>query len=309
VKALAIALLVACCGCSGGHAGPGDDCPGTCVADPGRRCIVLEGCRRSTDCPEGTECTSGQCAATQPRGADEYALVTGFDVAPMHADIDTLENGGAVLLWTAPTRTTELVHCAVFTCLPVVGGPEGQELIENYEQCHFTHRLFGGFEGAFDLSDEDLPRAVELANDPACSPSTPESAPVVSDLLAACWAYDATHLIAASKLLLVPPDGIRDDDDEIPTDAICADDFAPCYDAEQDRFGICNAGYCARRCIEAADCKVDDRDDWIDWTCIPDDEGGLVGACDPPYPIDPWLIGPPTVNDENLFSIQPPGAQ
>jgi hypothetical protein len=311
VKMIVVTLLAVCCGCGMEPSGTGTDCLGTCVADPGRRCVV-EHCRSSTDCPEGTECEDRHCAATQPRGVDEYSLVTGFDVEPMHADIDMLENGGAVLLWTAPTRSTELVHCAVFTCLPLVGGPDGEEVIENYEQCHFTHRLFGGLEGAFDLSDEDLPRAVQVENDPDCSPfETTEPTLVVSDLLAACWAYDATHLIAASKLLLVPPDGIRDEADEIPTDATCASDFAPCYDSDEDRFGICHGGYCARRCVDASDCIVEDRDAWVSWSCVfdDDDEGALVGACDPPYPVDPWMTGPPGFTDEPGISIQPPGAQ
>jgi hypothetical protein len=246
-------IVVAACG---EPVRPG--CDGMCLQDPARRCIRMNDCSHDLDCPRGTSCTAaGTCIAAKNRtlnGSDELTLIEGFETVPMAANLDS-SGTGAKLSWVAPPHA-ELIRCVLFTCLPEIEhGSGGLLTISNYDKCAHLEITYATLQGTFDLGAAHLPSFKAAKNDPSCPRATGSSPLLVTDLLAGCWAYDAMQLVAATRLLDVPPAGVNDPD-AIPRGPTCTTNGRSCYDPDGDWFGICLDGVCRTRCVANTQCLV-----------------------------------------------------
>jgi hypothetical protein len=275
---LALAPLAAC-GNDAASSDAGID--GPCLADPIPHEVHVDNCKDDTDCPSGTACDITTCRVVTARGGHEFDLITGFAVASMSATrTPATEEQDAVVTWRAPMGT-RVVQCALFRCTPDVGRPDGATTgprrILNYDSCVVLEHNTSGTNGAFDLG---FPYDDPVPGDPECESSL--GVPAITDLVAGCWAYSDTELIAATPLVAIPPGEV--DLGEVPDEAACTRDFIECYDEQNDRFGTCFKGRCAQRCLGNADCIVPSQDAdagaVMIGVCQWQREEYLVGACD-----------------------------
>jgi hypothetical protein len=225
------------------------------LADPRPRCLLLDHCSNDAECPRGAVCNNlGSCVAQKTRSSDETALIAGFETQPMVADLD-VDESGATLSWVAPFRSVEIVRCVLFTCAPVIESQMGLLRIVNYDKCAYVETDFAVLQGVFDLGQTHLRFLTPEQSDARCDNRAPKAPAIVSDLLAGCWAFDQTSLVAASRLRSVPPAGVSPFA-TIPRDATCATNGDQCYDSETDRFGTCYAQSCRLRCLQDFECAV-----------------------------------------------------
>jgi len=269
-------------------------CDGRCIADPAARCVAV-----ADTCQDGAQCRSGlSCVVADPRSAchagDDLGLrcrphgfgrldlQTGFGVGGMPISLDQVGATPGVV-WQAP-HGAEFVACALFSCNPsfVTIGPSptaAHELkkISNFEQCVLLFGAAPADQSAFALVDENAYQAPER-----CRGAEP-GRQIVAEIAVACWAYDTTSLVAASDLVHVPG-ALLSSLSAIPHDRTCASNGDACYDAEDDRFGVCLAGACRSRCTTAVDCSIANEASRpvasCDWSCVdvPDTE---LRACVP----------------------------
>lgn len=281
-----------------------------------RHCVRPQSCESSAQCPTGTACLPAHpdvdelaCATSEPQAGPgsticrvpppdtdaRTALIAGF-----RADrftIDRLRGSEpASFTLNGPDEAVAAV-CALFGCVPqftsVGTSPlAGHELIEiaNFDDCVLALEKLAP-SGVFDLARQsyvmDTTPSRERDMD-ACmagdmTVSYAFDAPLITDLLVGCWAYDDTRLIAASPLESLDPDEVPRNPQIVPMDEDCSGgDFTPCYRRDVERFGICHEDVCRARCREPVDCELDGQEDpgsgECQWKCVTG--GPYVGACD-----------------------------
>jgi len=193
--------------------------------------------------------------------------VDSFDLAPVQEG----SQSGAVqrtgVTWQKPEGAA-IVVCAVFACSPEV--PQGGQSIINYDECVISKDEFDSATGTFDLR-LDLTRYTPDAAADGCAPLPRR----MTTLVAGCWAYDLTHVVAATPLLPLSADEVFGPTDPQAPATDCADaaSGATCSAPEFATFGSCHAGSCLRRCLRSTDCDLAVLE-------APDagDDGGDAGA-------------------------------
>lgn len=279
--------------------------PGDClckVKDPIEHCIRVEGCRDDRDCPGGSVCLARGDAATaelSPLHHDRCVDPTGEGrcVIASHRFDDALIDGFLVnelplepvadtsAFSFSPPPDAFFVACALFGCRPDVrmvstdieGNPLGG--IVNFTLCSLS-----GEAQVFDVARRGAQASETFSFTPSvninllckqeedvCTEVPAEGAlPTrkrqLSLLGVGCWAYDDTHLIAATHLVPVPLSRISTlanmeqvlSNCSLPGDA---DNDKSCHLGESEPalldpppFGTCSRGECLARCITAADC-------------------------------------------------------
>ena len=269
-----------------------------CVADPVPHLVCPDDCERDDDCPQGTVCTAspdgGPSRCAPPRGphAPSTALTEGFGVRPMDGTLTTVAlpsvdgsiEAGAELGWRAPSRAA-VVTCALFACPPVL--ERGR--IADYDQCVMARIVSEQPLGSFALTDAErelpLPEASTCADGSVPQADTDGRFPV-TELLVGCWAYDDTHLLAATRLRRPAADEIHDFHGSFDLD--CRGQAAEgrtCVLGD-GTMGSCRRGACHRRCLRDADCSAS-GEPGIAGACDPDVRVGLVSLCVEPGPTRP----------------------
>jgi hypothetical protein len=264
-------------------------CDQLCLADPTPHCVSADPfCTTSAECASGLTCTpvdgANRCstrgdrvARCRPAPINRLALQTQFGVGGMTIHIEPTPG----VTWTAP-RKAEIVACALFSCNPsfkTIGSSPARKgmlkMIDNFDQCVLLFGTSPASQSQFPLINENAYVGSARCTDPFAGPR------VITELAAACWAYDSTSIIAASELVRVPG-AIVSEVASIPHDEACRGDGDACYDAAADRFGICLAGTCEKPCVTAADCPSpgDSQSPGTacGWTCQPLPDGEH-GAC------------------------------
>jgi hypothetical protein len=217
------------------------------------------------------------------------ALTSGFEV-PLFRLV-RLGSGGAFAAFTwLPPEETHIVHCALFSCPPVISetSVDGRSVfrIDNYEHCVIAAELFEPGEGVFDLGDGSLafPRQGSVET---CGHS---SSRVVQELLVGCFAYDKSKIIGATALESVTPKEIFNFHGQF--DLGCGgEDGRTCMRSETS-LGVCAGGVCRPSCVTKQDC--DPFEEWVpgeadggfegggelvELSCVKG--GGYVGVCLP----------------------------
>lgn len=269
-----------------------------CVADPVPHLVCPDACERDDDCPQGTICGTGSDAdgpvCTPPRGphTPSTALTEGFGVRSMEGTLvtttlpapDGSSAAGAELGWKAP-GSASVVTCALLACPPVV--VDGT--IANYDQCVLARGTSEQVVGSFALTDAEreqpLPETSTCADGSAPAFDTHGRFPV-TELLVGCWAYDDTHMIAATRLRRPVAAQIHDFHDGFDLD--CGDAAAEgrtCVLGD-GTMGSCVDGACHRRCLRDADCGEGSEPGAVG-SCDADDRVGLVSLCMDPGPTRP----------------------
>lgn len=192
------------------------------VYDPFMHDVCMMNCYDALDCPRGTICAksdeaSGSC--TVPKDAlqtSRAALLDGFGVGEMVASLRT--DGALELAWERPAGA-RFVNCVLLACPPAFrvplpsGGwarPEDPSLVQiaNYDRCVLASDLSSQAEGSLNLRERDneytvsgpLAGLVSKANAEKCKGYG--CAPI-TELLAGCWAYDDTRIVAATRLFAI----------------------------------------------------------------------------------------------------------
>lgn len=253
-----------------------------CVADPMAHLVCIDACSRDDECPLGTICGTPPGAGaeptvcTPPRGPHTLstALTEGFGVRQMESTLVTVAlpaadgsvRVSAELGWRAPASTT-VVTCALFACPPVVD----DGVIVNYDQCVLARVVSEQSVGSFSLTDGEraLPRpeASTTCSDGSVAPPNPRQLRPVTELLAGCWAYDDTRLIAATRLRRPAADEIADAHGDFDLDCASEDAEGRNCVLDDGTMGGCLREACRRRCLRDADCGDDEH-------------RGLTGSCD-----------------------------
>jgi hypothetical protein len=261
-------------------------------------------------CEDGTQCPSGfTCAEVSSQdscftaeddegcrcrpvaegrlatGLRRLALQRGFGVGGMTTVVETAEVPPR-LTWQAP-KDARIVACALFSCSPSFvqiqsGCSPTDEValfkIDNFDQCVLLFGAFPATQPGFVLGHENA-----YVASPSCPAPDETGARVVTELSAGCWAYDTTGIIAASELhpirgsLLAGLPGL-------PQDGACTADWAACYDAAVDVFGVCLGGSCRPPCASPVDCSLGAPAPTPGGTCGWDCRkmsGQALGACVP----------------------------
>jgi hypothetical protein len=270
----ALVAASAAAGCrDAGDAGDAvTSCAGACIADPAPHCLS-PGDASSPRCPGGlihapalgTACKGPDaaqidaCRWRPPPLApiDALALIDGFAVLPMEMHVAPLPAPSFV--WTPPPSAA-FVACALFTCQPEIdrGDPDdlassviGPSRIANAGACVLALEATAASPASLPIGDQALPIG------DACRPEHSFDR-VIAFLAAGCWAYDATAIIAASRLVPLQPADLGDAEPAVPDRADCSRDGDTCYDASglHPFFGACLGGTCQPRCATADDCDV-----------------------------------------------------
>ena len=281
---LACAAAFAWLGCDSttSHRAEEPTCGCECTArDPVPHCVRTQGCGSTADCPTGTVCEAlpaamqgqafpvatgddplAQCGGGDgekrcqlPRGpGGRQSLTLGFEVPSFRLLRLTANGGYAAFTWNPP-EDTAIVHCALFACPPVIHETveNGLSVFEilNYPECVLASELFEPGEGVFDLADPTIefdPGAVE---GPACGTPAPRA---VHELMAGCWAYDTTRILAATPLEPVSPREVFDYQSRFDLDCAAKVDGKTCAFQDTTRLGICAAGRCHAPCVTQQDC-------------------------------------------------------
>lgn len=299
-----IALLLAIAACenySEPSAIPTECTDGACLVNPRPHCI-REACKSDIDCPSGLICLdsqSGLCARAESScvadntATDPSILIRAFETRAMDLVVDE-EN--LRLTWTRPDDAL-FVTCAVFTCAPVITdrpqlSDSDNDPIDNKVE---YERIANADACILELHTTDDSRVslrmtgvLTARVGPTCTASDDaELRPIVSMLVAACWAYDTFDLIAASELVPIHPRALAANS-LIPQEIDCATEPEPrpCYDAARKQFGACSTGQCLPRCTSPRDCErwaratLEDRPEQCEWTCQ-DVDGEPAGVCAP----------------------------
>jgi hypothetical protein len=147
--------------------------------------------------------------------------------------------------------------------------------IDNYRQCVLAQKDFPPRAGTFDLSNADYG---EIAGADTCEPfqSTFQEARI-SLLVAGCWAYKKTEMIAASALLRVHPEETFNYGNAIPRSGPCETNFASCYEPDLGRFGSCAEHACRPPCVTDRDCEAG-MAAWFGRTSSQPPDGGAPDA-------------------------------
>lgn len=291
---------------AGAAGGCGDEAPAArqapcddpiCVADPVPHLVCPDACERDDDCPQGTVCTvaadgSGpRCAPPRGPHAPSTALTEGFGVRPMEGTLVTVElpevdgrvDAGAELGWRAPGDAS-VVTCALFACPPVI--EDG--IIANYDQCVLARAVSEQSVGSFALTDAERERPLPATQ--ACAdgsepvpdasghvPDTEGRFPV-TELLVGCWAYDDTHLVAATRLRRPAAAQIHDFHGGLDLDCRGRGAEGRTCVLGDGTMGSCMRGGCHRRCLRDADCGDAGEGD-LPGSCNTDARVGLVSLC------------------------------
>lgn len=202
------------------------------IFDPFRHDVCLNDCSDAFDCPRGSICSredekqSGYCVVP---GSDlqtsQRALLHGFAVEEMDAALITED--AYELQWTRPEGAT-LVSCVLLSCPPAFrirtsGGewraPDDPRRVEiaNFHNCAIASELSTRTEGSFNLRERDNQHiAVDVEGAPsdesaalgenvqAC-PDTAHGCAPVAELVAGCWAYGNSKILAATRLFTIDP--------------------------------------------------------------------------------------------------------
>ncbi len=287
-------------------------CDCDCTAqDPVAHCVRTQDCSTTADCPSGTVCAElparliGQpfpdavgsdplaaCGAQTPAKrcqlpegpSGRQALITGFEV-PMFRLLRSASSGPAAFSWTAPEET-HIVHCALFACPPVVEESvlDGRSVyqIANYAPCVLASNLFEPGEGVFDLGDGSI--AFTPSSAATCGAA---SARLVTELLAGCWAYDKSKVIAATPLEPVKPAEVFAYGGQFDLGCSAGIDGRTC-EREDETLGVCWKGVCRAPCVTGQDCEgheqAEDPDagaeaGGVSLACVK--AGAYVGVCLP----------------------------
>ena len=277
----------------------GSDSPSSCncLADPVAHCVATQGCKTDADCAAGLVCLESPgldlaCPATAPgrqcrwapRALDARALYDGFPQSgPMMVG---LQASPLAITWQSPPDS-RLVACGVFSGNPVfapgsltLATGEHVARIANFEairvQFYVSRAVF---------SSVPLIGATEYATPVVCTTSDPIARRVLSRLSIGCWAYDDTHIVAASTLIAVAPTALADILPSSTFTPACTSDGNDCYVSTSDFFGSCVSGICEPRCVDAQDCEAAARtylgeppSETCGWQCHPV-AGSVVGVC------------------------------
>lgn len=285
----ALAVLVGCGDNERTSPAPLPCTTGSCVSDPAGHCVSKETCDDDGDCPAGTECRierANACGANigttcHPRYVthfDELSLIVHFGVPAMEIG---LADNDPVVTWQAPASAVA-VACALFACAPQFetgldgNGPMIEEA--SFDRCAVLFHAAAPDRGTFALDSENDVGEYEAT----CADARTYDR-VFEDLLAGCWAYDAFHLIAASRLIRIPPERVSHPD--LPQPIVCPDlegAGPPCFIAANQTFGLCWDGVCRPRCLQPSDCApTSTPGEACLWACEPLADS-LVGVCRTP---------------------------
>jgi hypothetical protein len=272
VTAAAFAIAGAAVGCDDSADAP-TRCAGTCIADPAPHCLrsgdaSAAGCpgglvharvAASAACPGLDDAKIDDCRWRPPpiEPIDTLALIDGFAVPPM--EMHVAPPPAPAFAWTPPPRAT-FVACALFTCQPQVDRRKpddeassltGPSRIANAGACVLALEATTVSPAWLPIGERQLP------TDDACTPERSFDR-VIAFVAAGCWAYDATAVVAASRLVPLRPADLANAAPEVPVGADCRRDGDACYDDGHANpfFGACLGGTCQPRCATAEDCKV-----------------------------------------------------
>jgi len=225
--------------------------------DVGLTCLpagARTGCRESArallgvDVPDSGGST---CRYDPSRPLASDALVAGFQVAEFNA---TYSPDHPEELTFDPPAASTMVACALFACTPVVardadwsGDPTSH--ITNFDACALSMEPFPGTRRSFSVKDGSHART--------CNSSEAICGPIFDLLQAGCWAYDATHIVGATRLLTVDPSATFLWTTQIVADCSADNEGLACaLGGTSLRAGACFQGKCAPHCQTAEDCQV-----------------------------------------------------
>jgi hypothetical protein len=250
-----------------------DPCGAHCVSDVRDRTVYTHDCRDANDCQDGldciavagvpadNECGSSTACGVAPEQAVQRDVLRRDETVPLlvlrrGADAD----GFSTFSWAG--RANETVVCAVFSCAPLVDSTRSEWKISNAERCVRGIVVSSEDDGVFavgsppDTSSEIVIPPDELdACDPADTAVVVPRQPV--GLWAACWAFDATSLAAASNLHELSVGDVHPAWYDTVATAECslAEDGTACFeDPGTKAFGTCWAGRCRQRCGKDEHC-------------------------------------------------------
>lgn len=250
-----------------------------CVADPAPHKVNLFDCADDMDCPSGSVCVAApdsdagwpishgppppmldkcggdaggrRCELPPTRSSARQALTTGFHVKAF--ELRPLPGDGSVdrvaFTWAPPTDAS-IVHCALFACRPVIR----TRSIANFDSCVLADELFDSGSGVFDLANPDLefhPRDLTDDEENDCRSTGPRR---ISELAVGCWAYDTTHIIAATPMLSITGKGIYNYQDAFADACSPEMEGKSCLVSASGRLGACHAGDCRELCVDNSDC-------------------------------------------------------
>lgn len=305
VTAAALAIAGAAAGCD--DSTEGARCAGTCIADPAPHCLLPDGVAVA-GCPGGlvhAQAVSGAaCAGAAQAEADgcrwrpppiepidTLALIDGFAVPPMAVQV--APPPAPAFTWTPPPGATS-VACALFTCLPEFDRRDpddkassliGSSRIINAGGCVLALAATTASPAWLPIGEQRRPTG------DGCTPERCFDR-VIAFVAAGCWAYDATAVVAASRLVPLRPGDLADAVPEVPAGADCRRDGDACYDGGHAHpfFGACLGGTCQPRCTTAEDCELAGEQllgqppvDRCRWACR-DVPASRAGVCAPLAP-------------------------
>jgi len=306
-RVTAAVLAIASAGASCDDSTDPARCAGTCIADPAPHCLLREGAI-AAGCPgglihaqavPGATCAGSEQVETAgcrwrppPIGPiNTLALIDGFAVPPM--EMQVAPPPAPAFTWTSPPHA-KYVACALFTCQPEFDRKDpddpassliGPSQIVNAGGCMLALEARPASPAWLPIGEQRLP------TDAACTPERSFDR-VIAFVAAGCWAYDATAVIAASRLVPLRPADLAGAAPEVPVAADCRRDGDACYDDGHAHpfFGTCLGGTCQPRCATAEDCEVAGEQllgqppgDRCRWTCR-DMPRSRAGVCEPQGP-------------------------
>ena len=213
----------------------------------------------------GAESAVGRCEVPVSRGAERHALTDGFHVAGFSLTKGETDTGRfTAFSWKAPSDTV-LVHCGLFTCPPEIvktgswakkSGSEKKGAIYsiiNFDQCAIASELFESKEGVFDLGNEA--NAYWVESEVRCKASRTRKR-VVTDLLAGCWAFGPSRIVAATPLESVDPTMMFNYGDIFDLGCSRAENGGACIPGTGRAFGVCVDRTCLNTCVDHRDCAI-----------------------------------------------------
>jgi hypothetical protein len=182
------------------------------------------------------------------------ALIAGFQVAEFDA---TYSAAQPEELQFVPPDGARLVVCALFACTPVIqsdaetSASGGKGSIMNFDACVLSSEEIPSTRRTFDIDDASLAAPCKNGAGAACASTF--------DLLqAGCWAYDASHIVGATRLFPVDPRSSFLWNDQIANCFASSDQGSACAPLKQTlRVGTCDRGACMPHCQTAQDCEIE----------------------------------------------------
>lgn len=185
-------------------------------------------------------------------GVQRDVLIANFGVPSFPLDqVREEDKLVAAYRWLRP-EGAKVVRCGLFVCEPTFRIdvlPDNYSItrITNFDRCVLAQASFEPGDGTFDLRRGEIRNADASA---ACNDGQPSSW-LISSFLVGCWAYDASHVIAATALVPVDPAAIYDFG---VLDRTCSDPASPNCLLGDGALGTCYSGRCLPRCSTPADC-------------------------------------------------------